>query len=44
MNSRKRREIFIRLGQNNPNPTSELHYGSPFELLIDVMLSAQATD
>lgn len=44
MNSRKRREIFIRLGQNNPNPTSELNYGSPFELLIAVILSAQATD
>lgn len=44
MNSRKRREIFIRLGQNNPNPTSELNYDSPFELLIAVILSAQATD
>lgn len=44
MNSRKRREIFIRLGQNNPNPKSELNYDSPFELLIAVILSAQATD
>ncbi len=44
MNSRKRREIFVRLGENNPNPTSELNYDSPFELLIAVILSAQATD
>ncbi|MGH6634894.1 MAG: endonuclease III [Gammaproteobacteria bacterium] len=44
MNSRKRLEIFIRLGQDNPNPTSELNYDSPFELLIAVILSAQATD
>ncbi len=44
MNSRKRREIFIRLGQNNPNPPSELNYNSPFEFLIAVILSAQATD
>lgn len=44
MNDRKRREIFSRLRQSNPNPRSELNYGSPFELLVAVMLSAQATD
>lgn len=44
MNKEKRREIFERLKAANPNPTSELHYKTPFELLIAVMLSAQATD
>lgn len=44
MNPAKRRAIFLRLQTANPHPTTELQYGSPFELLIAVMLSAQATD
>ncbi|KAF1044165.1 MAG: Endonuclease III [Herbaspirillum frisingense] len=44
MNPSKRREIFERLRQANPTPTTELEYTSPFELLIAVLLSAQATD
>jgi len=44
MNPRKRREIFERLAKANPNPTTELQYGTPFELLVAVVLSAQATD
>lgn len=44
MNTHKRREMFARLKQANPRPTTELHYRSPFELLIAVILSAQATD
>ena len=44
MNPQKRREIFRRLQAANPNPTTELEYGSPFELLVAVVLSAQATD
>ena len=44
MNKQKRSEIFSRLQQNNPTPTTELNYDSDFELLIAVMLSAQATD
>ena len=44
MNREKRAEIFRRLKEHNPNPTTELHYSSPFELLIAVILSAQATD
>jgi len=44
MNKAKRYEIFSRLQQENPNPTTELQYSSPFELLIAVILSAQATD
>jgi len=44
MNADKRREIFARLQAGNPAPTTELHYDSPFELLIAVILSAQATD
>ena len=44
MNSQKRREIFQRLHDANPNPTTELVFHSPFELLIAVLLSAQATD
>ncbi|HEY5800353.1 MAG TPA: endonuclease III [Burkholderiaceae bacterium] len=44
MNPQKRREIFGRLRLANPHPTTELLYTSPFELLIAVLLSAQATD
>jgi endonuclease-3 len=44
MNDAKRREIFARLRAANPAPRTELHYSSPFELLIAVILSAQATD
>ena len=44
MNKLKRQEIFARLRDANPHPTTELVYDSPFELLIAVMLSAQATD
>lgn len=44
MNASKRAEIFRRLAEHNPNPDTELHYQSPFELLISVILSAQATD
>ena len=44
MNKQKRRAIFERLQAKNPYPTTELEYHSPFELLIAVMLSAQATD
>jgi endonuclease III len=44
MNTSKRREIFLRLQQQNPHPTTELEFHSPFELLIAVLLSAQATD
>lgn len=44
MNLEKRREIFARLKQVNPHPTTELEYTTPFELLIAVILSAQATD
>ncbi len=44
MNTVKRAEIFRRLKENNPHPTTELHYKSSFELLIAVILSAQATD
>lgn len=44
MNKQKRIEIFTRLRDENPNPTTELNYSTPFELLIAVILSAQATD
>jgi endonuclease-3 len=44
MNSSKRFEIFSRLKAANPNPTTELVYRTPFELLVAVVLSAQATD
>jgi len=44
MNADKRYEIFSRLRDENPNPTTELAYNSTFELLISVILSAQATD
>ena len=44
MNKTKRREILVRLRENNPHPETELEYSSPFELLVAVTLSAQATD
>jgi len=44
MNALKRSEIFARLRAANPAPTTELEYTTPFELLIAVILSAQATD
>jgi endonuclease-3 len=44
MNDAKRREIFARLRAANPTPRTELVYRSPFELLVAVILSAQATD
>ncbi len=44
MNRQRRREIFMRLRQANPAPTTELAYASAFQLLIAVVLSAQATD
>lgn len=44
MNQKKRAEIFKRLAECIPNPTTELNYNSPFELLIAVILSAQTTD
>jgi endonuclease-3 len=44
MNAAKRHEIFSRLKRQNPTPTTELEYTTPFELLIAVLLSAQATD
>ncbi len=44
MNPEKRRAFFEQLKANNPKPTTELEYSSPFELLIAVLLSAQATD
>jgi endonuclease-3 len=44
MNPEKRREIFRRLRAANPNPTTELKYRTPYELLVAVVLSAQATD
>ncbi|WP_337878968.1 endonuclease III [Rheinheimera sp.] len=44
MNKDKRREILERLRANNPKPTTELEYSTPFELLAAVLLSAQATD
>lgn len=44
MNQQKRIEILTRLREQNPHPTTELEYSSPFELLIAVILSAQATD
>ncbi|MES2040522.1 MAG: endonuclease III [Pseudomonadota bacterium] len=44
MNAAKRQAIFERLRQQNPHPTTELEYKTPFELLIAVLLSAQATD
>lgn len=44
MNKQKRIEIFTRLRDDNPHPTTELNFTNPFELLIAVILSAQATD
>lgn len=44
MNAKQRQTLFARLQAQNPHPTTELHYQTPFELLIAVMLSAQATD
>jgi len=44
MNQQKRIEILTRLRDSNPHPTTELNFSSPFELLIAVILSAQATD
>jgi endonuclease-3 len=44
MNENKRREIFLRLQQADPTPTTELQFHTPFELLLAVILSAQATD
>ena len=44
MNAAKRREIFTRFRAANPHPTTELVYHTPFELLVAVVLSAQATD
>ncbi|MGY4532599.1 endonuclease-3 [Pseudomonas sp. TE3786] len=44
MNAAKRYEIFRRLHEDNPEPKTELAYSTPFELLIAVILSAQATD
>ena len=44
MNKDKRHQIFSRLRDDNPEPTTELNFNSTFELLIAVILSAQATD
>jgi endonuclease-3 len=44
MNPAKRQEIFTRFRAHNPHPTTELEYHTPFELLVAVVLSAQATD
>jgi endonuclease-3 len=44
MNKQKRVEIFTRLRRENPHPTTELEYGNPYQLLVAVTLSAQATD
>jgi endonuclease-3 len=44
VNRRKRQEIFERLREANPSPTTELEYGNPFQLLVAVVLSAQSTD
>ena len=44
MNPQKRREIFRRFREANPKPTTELKYSTPYELLVAVVLSAQATD
>ncbi|MCC7257940.1 MAG: endonuclease III [Gammaproteobacteria bacterium] len=44
MNAARREALFARLQAANPAPGTELHYGSPFELLVAVILSAQATD
>ena len=44
MNQQKRQAIFDRLSEATPEPTTELNYSTPFELLVAVVLSAQATD
>jgi len=44
MNPQKRQAIFAQLRAANPNPTTELEYRTPFQLLVAVVLSAQATD
>jgi endonuclease-3 len=44
VNTAQRKEFFRRLAEVNPDPTTELQYRTPFELLISVILSAQATD
>jgi len=44
MNARQRRALFTRLREANPRPTTELAYATPFQLLVAVILSAQATD
>jgi endonuclease-3 len=44
MNREKRHQIFSRLRAETPHPTTELNYSTPFELLVAVILSAQATD
>jgi len=44
MNAQQRAEIFRRLREANPRPTTELEYATPFQLLVAVILSAQATD
>jgi len=44
MNLEQRKAFFAQLKANNPNPETELEYSSPFELLVAVLLSAQATD
>ena len=44
MNANKRAEIFARLAANNPAPATELDYKTPYQLLVAVVLSAQATD
>jgi endonuclease-3 len=44
LNKNKRSEIFQKLKAQNPKPTTELQYSNPFELLVAVVLSAQATD
>jgi len=44
MNAEKRSAIYAKLRELDPSPDTELHYASPFELLIAVILSAQATD
>ncbi len=44
MNPQRRRQMFERLRTLNPHPTTELEYSTPFELLVAVILSAQATD
>ena len=44
MKAAQRRELFARLAELNPHPTTELEYGTPYELLVAVALSAQSTD